>query len=211
MTDSTTKTREEELQEQFEAGLSDMTLDQFLDHVRSKSETVPPQAVELVARLDAAEAALETANEELAAKGKELEAAHAATAKAKTAAKVSPGEKAAKARTFKNSEERALVVAMRDAIADAETVEICFTSGGKEVLGLPPVSVQGDAWKEGPNGLMLTEPVMLYGPAHGQGGFSFDGFGLLIDGKPFAYRERLGGSLQVGPGGKLELRDDIIL
>jgi len=208
------QTREQELQAEFAAGRSGMSVDEFLDHVRANGDDVPAQARELVSRLDAAEAALETANEEIATLTAKVEAAEKAAAKAKAKPKVSAGDKAPKARTFPAPDPKKDGEAqpdLRALIGEAETVEVVFCAGRKEVQGIPPIAISGDAWKDSPNGLMLTEPVTLHGPAHGQAGYSIEGFGLLIDGKPVAYRARLGGKVQVGPGGTIELRDDIIL
>lgn len=190
---------------------ADMPLEEFLEKVRSGELAVPMQAGELVARLDAAEGALETANEEIVTLKSDLEKAQAAVKKAKDKAKVATSEGTGSARKFDTKAERLESGFIRARIDAAEKVEIVFTSNGKEVIGLPPVVISGEAWSDSPNGLMLNEPVTLHGPAHGQAAFAFDGYGLLVDGKPAAYRPRIGGAAQVGTGGTLRLENDIIL
>lgn len=184
---------------------------------------------ELRAQLDAAESsnndlrgALDTANEELRAAGErqaaleaELDAAKATATKARNAARLSAGEKPVKARKFEvdpgkqpdAAQLRALIGAGE---ADAHKVELVFTTLGKEVAGLVPVIVQGDAWTDSANGLMLKEAVTLHGPAQGASPFTFDGYGLLIDGKPVAHRARIGGPIHVGPGAAVKIESDVI-
>lgn len=209
----------EQLLEQFRSGggpKGASALALTYDGLVAANERLEGDNAALAAERDAGVAALETANEELAALGKALETAKAAATKAQKAAKVSQGEKAPAARKFDTDPEKVLhpeqIKAAIEHVSDTgKTIEICFCSDGKEITGLNPVRVEGAAWRLKPTGLMLTEAVTLHGPASGELPFAIDGFGLLIDGKPAAYRARLGGAQSIAPGGTLKLQDDIIL
>jgi hypothetical protein len=96
---------------------------------------------------------------------------------------------------------------LKAAIADADKVEIAFSDGKKEVRGLAPVIVSGEAWKDHAIGLMLAESVDLYGPAGGGGSYSVEGYALLLDGKQVAFTAR--DPLTVGAGKHVRLTDDI--
>lgn len=97
---------------------------------------------------------------------------------------------------------------MKLAIAEADEVQIAFSDGTREVPGLQPVNVAGDAWRQHQFGLMLTETVELAGPDGGSS-VTIDGYALLLDGKQVAYCRR-SAPLQVGPGQRVNIVDDII-
>jgi hypothetical protein len=97
---------------------------------------------------------------------------------------------------------------IRAAIAGADEVQVAFSDGTREVLGLSPVIVAGDAWKDHPNGLMLNEPVEIEGPGEGTS-VTIDGYALMIDGKQVAYSRR-STPLQIAPGQHMKISDDII-
>ncbi|HJO64972.1 MAG TPA: hypothetical protein QF469_06485, partial [Sphingomonas sanguinis] len=97
--------------------------------------------------------------------------------------------------------------ALRKAIADAEDVEIVFSDGKREV-GVPPIAVEGAAWKEHAFGLLLDRPVDIVGP-DGIGSTSIAGYALLLDGKQVAWRER-SMPLQIAPGQRIQIADDIL-
>lgn len=97
---------------------------------------------------------------------------------------------------------------IRAAIGKADDVQIAFSDGTREVPGLSPVNVAGDAWKDHPNGLMLSEPVEIEGPGEGTS-VTIDGYALMLDGKQFAYARR-STPLQIAPGQRMKITDDII-
>lgn len=93
-------------------------------------------------------------------------------------------------------------------IAAADQVEIAFSDGAKEVPGIAPVAVSGEAWKPHAFGLMLAKPVDIDGPDSGSS-VSIAGYALLLDGKQVAWRAR-DVPLQVAPGQRVSIVDDII-
>jgi hypothetical protein len=173
-------------------------------------------------RLAETEAALAAANDELRDLKQErddlsaaLAKANAATEKAKNAAKASKGVQGPKARVFKPTEPVHRLSAeeleeLKAFLGEAETVEVVFCDGGKEVLGIPPVRVQGDAWSVRSQGLLLTVPVLVHGPGAGHAAYTVDGFGLVIDGKPEIHARRVNGQLTIGAGAQMNIADDII-
>lgn len=94
------------------------------------------------------------------------------------------------------------------AIASADTVEIVFSDGKREVPGLAPIGVSGAAWKPHAFGVMLGKPVELEGP-DGNASVSIAGYALLLDGKQVAWRER-DMPLQVAPRQRVSITDDIL-
>jgi hypothetical protein len=193
------------------------TVDEMLAPVPGDSDSA---MAELAARLGATEAALAEANEELRDLRQErddlsaaLTKANAAAEKAKNAAKASKGVQGPKARTFRlggHVSERLSAEDLKAVLSDAETVEVVFCDGGKEVLGIPPVRVQGDAWSVRSQGLLLTVPVLVHGPGAGHAAYTVDGFGLVIDGKPEIHARRVNGQLTIGAGAQMNIADDII-
>jgi len=195
-----------------DAEVDDISVEEFLDLVRKGGDDVPPGARALVSRLDAAEAALETANEEIATLTAKVEAAEKAAAKAKAKPKVSAGPPVPKARKFAlpKEDERIGKTDLLEAIRAADTVEVLFCENGREVLGVPPHLVSGDAWQARLQGVMLTVPIEIAGPQPGKTPFAIDGFALLLDGKAATYARRAGGTLHVGVGQSRRIADDII-
>ena len=97
---------------------------------------------------------------------------------------------------------------LRAAIADADEVQIAFSDGTREVRAIDPIDVEGDAWRAHQFGTVLREPVDIEGPRDGSS-VSIDGYALILDGKQVAYARR-STPLQVAPGQRVQLRDDII-
>jgi hypothetical protein len=186
----------------------ELTADELIELFRDGKG--PKGAADIVARLDGAEAALATANDEITKLRAELEKAKA---KPKT---VKAGAKSEKARDFSKlperpevtpaSEKRAVLV-LAESLAEAETVELVMTFKGKEVRAIPPFVIGGNPWRESLDRLMLTEPVDI--KADGTGELVIDGYALIIEGKPVAHRAR-GEALHVPPGQSLRLVDDVI-
>ncbi len=97
---------------------------------------------------------------------------------------------------------------LREAIEEAETVEIAFSDGDREIGTIAPAIVSGDAWKVHPRGLMLAKPVTIEGSG-APSSVEIGGYALLIDGKQVAWSER-SDKLRVAPGQRVDLVDDII-
>lgn len=77
---------------------------------------------------------------------------------------------------------------LADLIAVADDVTIVFTDGGKEIGALAPVRVTGNPWVMGSQSLALALPIDLVGLA--DAAISIDGYALLLDDEPLAYRPR---------------------
>lgn len=97
---------------------------------------------------------------------------------------------------------------LRKAIDDADEVQIAFSDGTREVLGIPPINVTGDAWGDHQFGTVLKEAATIEGPREGSS-VTIDGYALLLDGKQVAYSRR-STPLQVAPGQRVSLANDII-
>ena len=162
-------------------------------------DSVTDRAIAMLRGLSASNADLKVECEEL---GKALD-------KAKSKSKNVHAREVDRAISLKpmKDEDRLPIEELRFRIAAAETVEIAFSDGKKEVAALGRQVVSGDAWKDHPLGLMLTEPVEIQGPAAGSASVGFEGYALLLDGKPVAYTKR--DPLMVAGGGKLKLENDI--
>ncbi|WP_287459201.1 hypothetical protein [Sphingomonas sp.] len=98
--------------------------------------------------------------------------------------------------------------ALLEAIADADEIQIAFSDGKKDVAGIAPIAVSGDAWKRHQFGVMLAAPIELEGP---QGGAStrIAGYALLLDGKQVAWCER-SSPLPIAPGQRVTIVDDVL-
>lgn len=95
---------------------------------------------------------------------------------------------------------------LRALITDATSVEIAFSDGVKEIAGLLPIKVEGEAWRDHGLGLMLTAPVDLRAPIDTS--VSVAGYALLIDGKVVAATQR-GDKVNIAGGTTVSLVDDI--
>ncbi len=96
------------------------------------------------------------------------------------------------------------------AIAAAETVEVAFSDGKREIKQLPAQLIQGDAWQMVTNGVRLrVDKFPVYGPNRGESELKLAGYALLLDGKQVAYAARID-VLLLSPGGTYDLKDDVI-
>lgn len=213
MDDATTKTREQELMEQFNAGLD------------------PTGATALQIRIDELTAQNKTLNEELgldeqekidleehAAKlQKDLDAANATITALQAAASASKtsvkrGENAPKSRKIGPVGDGLTGDALTEALTKADQggkkVEIVLSDGTREITGIAPIVVTGDVWRDHTLGKMLRDAVTVHGPANGQGGYAIDGYALLIDGKQVAYCKR-SDVINVATGSTVNIADDI--
>ena len=180
MSETETMTREQQLAEEFKAGLS---------------HDDAPQLAKRVADLEAErDAAIERAEK-------------AERARDRAKAKVNAGEAPAKLRKIAAGDDTVTDIAA--AIAAADKVEIVLSDGTREIDGVDPFVVEGEAWKPTPNGLMLSVPLDLYGPGSGKPAYRIEGYALMLDGKQVAYRQRPD-PITVVPGHTYKIEDDII-
>lgn len=190
--DDTQNTREQELAEEFKAGLD------------------PAGAAAMAARLETAEATIETLRADLDAANAKADKADKAATAAKAA--VTRGEKSTKPRKLGPVDKGLTGDALSDAIAaadaDGKKVEIVLSDGKHEIAGIAPIAVTGDVWRDHTLGKMLKDPIVIHGPAMGETGFTIDGYALLIDGKQVAYCKR-SDVINIAPGGQASIADDI--
>lgn len=134
----------------------------------------------------------------------------AAAAKAKAAAKVKTSDaKGRKIGAPAKSAEHLSPEQLLDAIRDADTVEIAFSDGKREIAGLPAQVIEGDAWKIAPGGLVLTlDELIVQAPIDTS--LQLWGYGLVLDGKQVAWSPRGDGQLTIGSGTRFNLAPDII-
>lgn len=132
--------------------------------------------------------------------------------KAGTEPKVKPGRVragrkiSAKAAKGEFADEAELLAA----IMAASTVEVAFSDGVNELAGVASVLVEGRAWAVTQAGVQLRlDPLVVHGPAPGQRAYPLRGYGLFLDGKLAAYRDR-GGLLEIGGGTNMNLGPDIL-
>ncbi len=104
------------------------------------------------------------------------------------------------------------IAELAELIAATETVEIAFSDGKRELAGVPPVEVPGEAFGFRRGRLSLEVPELLVvGPADERGPRVLVGYALLIEGEQVAWIPRLGGQLTLGPGVSHQLKDDVTL
>lgn len=100
--------------------------------------------------------------------------------------------------------------ALLAAIVAASTVELAFSDGANELAGVGSVLVEGRAWAVTQAGVQLRiDPLIVHGPATGQKPYPLRGYGLFLDGKLAAYRDR-GEVLQIAGGTNMNLGPDVI-
>lgn len=101
--------------------------------------------------------------------------------------------------------------ALLEQIGEAETVEVVFSDGAREIDGIPALEVTGDCWKKTQAGLALNGvDVIVHGPGHAQPAYKLAGYGLLLDGKQVAYHARADGELTIGANQQVSLSGDIV-
>lgn len=95
-------------------------------------------------------------------------------------------------------------------IGAAETVELVFSDGRRELAALPPQLIEGDAWAMAANGIRLRGVSLpVHGPAHGQPPIKLAGYGLVLDGELTAYASRID-VFALQPNAQADLKDDVI-
>lgn len=119
-------------------------------------------------------------------------------------------QRSIKAISLKKGDKPLLAGDLLELINAAETVEVAFSDGEKELSGVTPILISGDAWKQQINGLKLVVPSMtIHGPGRTDAPLKLAGYGLLLDGDLVAYQAR-GDALTLSPGGQYDLKDDVI-
>lgn len=100
--------------------------------------------------------------------------------------------------------------ALQRAIAAADTVELVFSDGARELAGVPAQLIEGDAWHLAANGVRMRVPsLVVHGPAHGEAPYRLAGYGLLLDGEQVAWAARID-VLQIQASSRHELKDDVV-
>lgn len=127
------------------------------------------------------------------------------------AAKASAKPKSVKARAIaplKDAEPRG--EDLLTLIGAAETVELVFSDGKREVTALAPQLIEGEAWYQAANGVRLRVPsLLIHGPGRDDQALKVAGYGLVLDGELTAYSSRID-VLTILPGSQHELKDDVI-
>lgn len=114
---------------------------------------------------------------------------------------------AAKVRKVGPVKEQPSVQDLAELIGMADTVELVFSDGKKE-LAIEPRVISGKAWAMTAVGLALRLPEFpVTGPATGP--VSLAGYGLFLDGTQVAWAGR-GEVLEVPPGRRMDLRNDVV-
>lgn len=201
MGDTETMTREQELQEEFKAGLEPDAMPQLAARIAGLEAQVADHAAEKAEWEKQRDSLLVDTAAALAARDK----AEAATKRAK--AKVTAGDVPERVRKLKADAFDGDRDTLKEKLATADKVEIAFSDGRHEVPGVAPLTVEGEVWRDHQLGLMLRDPVTVTGPSTGTS-TTIAGYALLIDGKQVAYTER-SDPLNIAPGQKVSLADDI--
>jgi hypothetical protein len=96
-------------------------------------------------------------------------------------------------------------------ILQSSEVELVFSDGKKEIAGLDPIKVSGaTAWQRRMDKWMLTQRIVLSGPAGRDQPFNLVGIALLVDGKQIAWGP-LPDPILISAGMQAELRDTVLV
>ena len=147
-------------------------------------------------------------SEDLASAKRSLTAQKGATTRAK--ASIQQLEEAKKPRALGAMKNTLEPEDLRELIENADLVEIAFSDGKREIPGLPPQHIAGDAWRTIAAGLKLEGvPLSVSGPAPGAPVYNLAGFALLLDGEQVAWGARAT-QRPIGPGQTYNLADDVV-
>lgn len=139
-----------------------------------------------------------------------LAAQKGATSRAKNA--LEQLEEVAKPRALGPVEGQLKAVELAELLAETERVEIAFSDGSKELIGVPPVAVPGGAFAFRRGKLCLNVPeLLLRGPMDERGARSLAGYALLVEGEQIAWMPRIAGAMILGPGKTYQQKDDVVL
>lgn len=168
---------------------------------------------ELTKSLEAAQADLAAMAAERDGAAAELAAANKAVAKGKTdlaKARAKAAPKPAKLRAIGPVADQPRGEDLLTLIGAADTVELVFSDGKRELGSLPPQLIEGDAWAMAANGIRLRGVSLpVHGPAHGQPPIKLAGYGLVLDGELTAYAARID-VFALQPNAQADLKDDVI-
>lgn len=193
--------------------------------IETKSDD-PPQPQDLIAGLNAAADNIERLTAELATVSEERDALASKLEAAETEPKATKGKRGSAVRAINAGKVVDLAEAklgelvlpegagasekLLAAIRAAETVQVAFSNGKNEIAALDPVDIAGDAWRVTIVGVQLTLPeLILHGPGFGGEAIPLSGYGLLLNGKLVAYRDR-GEQLSIGAGARMNVGPDIV-
>lgn len=163
---------------------------------------------------DVAEAALRSQALTIAEMRAKLASAEKASERDRAKVKALEAEKPAKPRKAGRPKEEAAFFDADDLlsmIASADDVQLLFSDGAKEIPGLLPVRIEGDAWVKRGNSVLLSglAELIIHGAAIGGQEYSIAGYALFVDGKQAAWSERFE-PLTVAPGARVSIKDDVI-
>lgn len=180
-----------------EAGIDVAEGDDLILIASDSIKSLKQAAGDLSDKLDAAETALADAVSERDKLQADLEAASKAPrARAGTTAKLR------KVGPVDNPPAADLL----ELIREAETVELVFSDGKRELSAIMPRIIEGMAWQVNFIGLSLNVPELL---VTSSGVAEIAGYGLFLDGKQAAWAARPD-LLRVGPGAKMNLQGDVL-
>lgn len=210
MPDTNEMTRDQQLLEEFKAGLEKdgpIVLAQRVAALEEERDQASGAVTAIEAERDAASeriVALEAERDAALARADAAEAAgRKAIAKVKKVDAPSSPRKLGPLPEGKRLADDDLVAA----IGGADRVEIAFSDGKRELAGMAPIGVSGEAWKRHAFGVMLGEPVHLEGPQ--EASTRIAGYALLLDGKQVAWCQR-SSPLPIAPGQRVTIVDDIL-
>lgn len=137
----------------------------------------------------------------------ERDALQAKLAKIEAEPKAKRAPKVAKARKVGPVDGQPSLDELLELIGMAETVDIAFSDGEKEIA-IEPRRIEGKAWAMTAVGLVLRLPeFIVHGPLTGPA--TLAGYGLLLDGELVAFARR-SEPLEVAPGRRMDLRNDVV-
>ena len=178
----------------------------LLESAEQRYSEILRKSDEALGRVDA----LEAENDKLKA---QLAASKGAAAVLRREAKALKAERVGKTRVVAPPADDGGQLSPDDLLAligAAERVELLFSNGKREIAGLDPMVISGDAWVIGIAGLQLRVPELIVdGPAGGKAPFLLAGYGLMIDGELAAYGAR-GDVLAIAPGARMNLAQDVV-
>lgn len=158
---------------------------------------------DMTAERDALQVKLEASDKALADLQAEL-------VKAKAKPKASAAAKPAKARKLEPVDHGLSSGELIELIKGADHVVVAFSDGKREIAGLEPLLIEGDAWAVTAAGLSLRLPQLrVFGPAGLAAPYQLHGYALLIDGELVAYSRRVE-VLAINANSEIDLTNDVV-
>lgn len=205
----TEQTREQQLMEEFKAGLDKdgpIVLVQRIAELEGELQQRKDAEAEFGEVLENLKRERDQANDRAT-----QASAAASTAKASLSKALKPAKpRKLGAMEALDDDRKEATAKLQKLIDDADEVQIAFSDGTREIAGIAPVDVDGPAWNgDHPNGLLLKLPIDIEGPRESASSVTIDGYALILDGKQVAYSRR-SAPLQVAPGQRVKIENDII-